>query len=512
MRCRRRVIALIEGAAMGGGVGLVAIADWAIAERSAQIGTPEVTVGLVPAQIAPFLVARIGYTQARRLASFGLRLGAEEALRIGLVHELADGRDDLLAKGAAAVNQVLRCAPEAVAETKKLVRASLREPLGPTLDAASHMFAAGAGRRSRARAFAPSSRSASRPGRRRSRSCDAVTAMRPHPRRHPGGACTRGGIQGRAIVGILRRWSRHRCRDAGDEPRHDRHSAPSWSPTAARSRAASCARPRPWAIARPRSIPTPTRTHCTCARPMSRRASGRRKRARAISTSPPSSPPPSTLGADAVHPGYGFLSENADFARACAEAGLVFIGPSPDAIAAMGNKAAAKRRMLEAGVPCVPGYQGGDQSDATLAREAERIGFPVMVKAAAGGGGRGMRLVAAKKELARRARHGARAEAESAFGSGELILEKAVVGGRHVEIQVLADTHGHVIHLGERDCSVQRRHQKVLEEAPSPAVDPGLARAHGRRRRRCRPGHRLQQRRHGRVPAGAPTGPSTSWR
>ena len=139
----------------------------------------------------------------------------------------------------------------------------------------------------------------------------------------------------------------------------------------------------------------------------------------------------------------------------------------------MGNKAQAKRRMLAAGVPCVPGYQGADQSDAVLAREAERIGFPVMVKAAAGGGGRGMRLVDAKKDLAA-ALAAARAEAESAFGSGELILEKAVVDGRHVEIQVLADAHGHVIHLGERDCSVQRRHQKVLEEAPSPAVDAEL--------------------------------------
>ena len=180
-----------------------------------------------------------------------------------------------------------------------------------------------------------------------------------------------------------------------------------------------------------------------------------------------------TLGADAVHPGYGFLSENAEFARACGEAGLVFIGPSADAIAAMGNKAQAKRRMLAAGVACVPGYQGADQSDAVLAREAERIGFPVMVKAAAGGGGRGMRLVNGKKDLAA-ALVTARAEAESAFGSGELILEKAVVGGRHVEMQVLADTCGHIVHLGERDCSVQRRHQKVLEEAPSPAVDPAL--------------------------------------
>ena len=179
------------------------------------------------------------------------------------------------------------------------------------------------------------------------------------------------------------------------------------------------------------------------------------------------------LGADAVHPGYGFLSENAAFAQACLDAGLTFIGPSPDAIAAMGNKAEAKRRMAAAGVPCVPGYQGADQSDAMLAREADRIGFPVMVKAAAGGGGRGMRLVAAKKDFAP-ALATARAEAESAFGSGELILERAVAEARHVEIQVLADTHGHIVHLGERDCSVQRRHQKVLEEAPSPAMTADL--------------------------------------
>ena len=179
------------------------------------------------------------------------------------------------------------------------------------------------------------------------------------------------------------------------------------------------------------------------------------------------------LGAEGVHPGYGFLSENAGFARACAEAGLVFVGPPADAIAAMGNKAEAKRRMARAGVPCVPGYQGSDQSDARLTDEAERIGFPVMVKAAAGGGGRGMRLVSNRGELAA-ALARARAEAESAFGSGELILEQAIAEARHVEIQVFGDAHGNVVHLGERDCSVQRRHQKAIEEAPSPAVGPEL--------------------------------------
>ena len=180
-----------------------------------------------------------------------------------------------------------------------------------------------------------------------------------------------------------------------------------------------------------------------------------------------------TSGADAVHPGYGFLSENETFATACEKAGLVFVGPPPAAIAAMGNKAAAKRRMIDAGVPCVPGYQGTDQSDAHLETEARKIGLPVMVKAAAGGGGRGMRLVERDGDLGEAIRT-ARTEAESAFGSGELILEKAVVDARHVEIQVFADAHGNVIHLGERDCSVQRRHQKVIEEAPSPAVNAGL--------------------------------------
>ena len=183
-------------------------------------------------------------------------------------------------------------------------------------------------------------------------------------------------------------------------------------------------------------------------------------------------------GADAVHPGYGFLSENEAFAAACEKANLVFIGPPPAAIAAMGNKAAAKRRMIEAGVPCVPGYLGADQSDANLETQARKIGLPVMVKAAAGGGGRGMRLVERDADLLDAIRT-ARTEAESAFGSGELILEKAVVDARHVEIQVFADSHGNVIHLGERDCSVQRRHQKVIEEAPSPAVGPDLRRRMG---------------------------------
>ncbi len=184
-------------------------------------------------------------------------------------------------------------------------------------------------------------------------------------------------------------------------------------------------------------------------------------------------------GADAVHPGYGFLSENAAFARACADAGLVFIGPSADAIHLMGNKAEAKRRMIAAGIPCVPGYEGKEQSDQAFAAAAGDIGFPIMVKAAAGGGGRGMRLVERAEQLAA-ALASARSEALNAFGSDELILERAVREPRHVEVQVFGDSRGNVIHLGERDCSVQRRHQKVVEEAPCPIMTPALREKMGR--------------------------------
>lgn len=178
-------------------------------------------------------------------------------------------------------------------------------------------------------------------------------------------------------------------------------------------------------------------------------------------------------GAGAVHPGYGFLSERADFAQAVQDAGLVFIGPDPSAIDAMGNKSAAKERMISAHVPCVPGYQGAAQDDDTLVEEAKRVGLPVMIKAASGGGGRGMRLVHDAGELLA-AVQSARSEATNAFGDGQLLIEKAVLQARHVEIQIFGDRHGNVVHLAERDCSVQRRNQKVIEEAPSSAVSESL--------------------------------------
>ena len=178
-------------------------------------------------------------------------------------------------------------------------------------------------------------------------------------------------------------------------------------------------------------------------------------------------------GADAIHPGYGFLSENADFAEAVLAARLRWIGPPPDAIRAMGDKAAARRLAASLGVPVLPGYDGEAQDDTTLVREAERIGLPVLVKPAAGGGGKGMRVVRDAAALAD-ALASARREARASFGDDRLILERFLKGPRHVEVQVLWDAHGHGVHLGERDCSIQRRHQKILEETPSPAVDARL--------------------------------------
>ncbi|HET7730201.1 MAG TPA: biotin carboxylase N-terminal domain-containing protein [Usitatibacter sp.] len=183
-------------------------------------------------------------------------------------------------------------------------------------------------------------------------------------------------------------------------------------------------------------------------------------------------------GAEAIHPGYGFLSENEDFARAVEAAGLVFIGPTPEAIEKMGLKDRAKAIMDKAGVPVVPGYHGSNQDDAFLATEAKKIGFPLLVKAVAGGGGKGMRLVTKAGELAEQLAS-ARREAKGAFGDDAVLLERFVQGPHHIEFQVFGDTHGHYVHLFERECSIQRRHQKVLEETPSPFVDDAMREAMG---------------------------------
>jgi acetyl-CoA carboxylase, biotin carboxylase subunit len=183
-------------------------------------------------------------------------------------------------------------------------------------------------------------------------------------------------------------------------------------------------------------------------------------------------------GADAIHPGYGFLSENAKFAQACADAGVKFIGPTAAAMEAMGSKTRARQAMEKAGIPLVPGTSRGVESFEQAQQVAAKIGYPVMLKAAAGGGGKGMRLVHAPEELGS-SLDAARSEAERSFGDSEVYIEKAIVNPRHIEMQVLADEHGNTVYLGERECSLQRRHQKVLEEAPSPIVDADMRRRMG---------------------------------
>ena len=178
-------------------------------------------------------------------------------------------------------------------------------------------------------------------------------------------------------------------------------------------------------------------------------------------------------GAEAIHPGYGFLSENAGFARRCAEEGIIFIGPHPEAIEAMGSKSRAKALMEESGVPVVPGYRGDDQTSETLTAEANRIGYPVLLKATAGGGGKGMRIVHSEAEVAG-AIEAAKRESLSAFGDDEMLVEKYVASGRHIEFQIFGDQHGNAIHLLERECTIQRRYQKVIEESPSPVMDEAL--------------------------------------
>jgi acetyl-CoA carboxylase biotin carboxylase subunit len=185
------------------------------------------------------------------------------------------------------------------------------------------------------------------------------------------------------------------------------------------------------------------------------------------------------IGAEAVHPGYGFLAENAAFARACEDAGLVFVGPDSRAIALLGDKMEARRTMTAAGIPVVPGGDRPLASEKEIVEEARRVGFPVMMKAAAGGGGKGMRVVRDESGLAAAAK-AARSEAGSAFGDDRIYIEKLIERPRHIEFQVLADRHGNVVHLGERECSIQRRHQKLVEESPSPALTPALREEMGR--------------------------------
>ena len=435
------VIAAVEGYAMGGGFGLACVADITIATADAQFAMTEVRIGVVPAAISPFVVKRIGLTAARRFGVSGARLNGSEACAIGVAHLHGRGR------------RRARCGRARRLQSGAQMRPR-RGRRYQTADAARCRFDshAGAARR-RGRVFC-------------------------------GGGTQRGGPRGHQIVRREAQAVLGRAGGVTDEPR-----------------------PGPRMLAQRRQIMIAfskiliaNRGEIACRIIRTAKALGYRTvgvfsdadagalHVRQADEAVRIGPPPAQdsylnidallaaaklAGADAVHPGYGFLSENAAFAQACAQAGLIFIGPPAAAIDAMGNKARAKALMKAADIPCVPGYQGPDQSNDKMMAEGRRIGFPLMVKAAAGGGGRGMRLVDSADDLAN-ALARSRSEAASAFGSDELILEHAIPDARHIEIQVFADQHGNIIHLGERDCSIQRRHQKVIEETPSPAVSTEL--------------------------------------
>ncbi len=224
----------------------------------------------------------------------------------------------------------------------------------------------------------------------------------------------------------------------------------------------------------------------------------RRRRRRAISSTDTIIAAAKAAGADCIHPGYGFLSENAAFAEACRDAGIVFVGPPPDAIRAMGLKDRAKALMEKAGVPVVPGYHGDKQDAAFLKRKAYEIGYPVLIKAVAGGGGKGMRRVDRHADFDA-ALEAAQREAQDAFGDAHVLIEKYVNAPRHIELQVFADGHGNAIHLNERDCSLQRRHQKVIEEAPAPGMSVSLRARMGAAAVAAAKAVGYSRRRHGRV-------------
>ena len=415
-------IAIVDGPAVGGGMGLAAAADIIVATQRARFALSETSLGIPPAQIAPHLVARLGERLARRLALTGARLDGREAAALGLADfHLRDRRRTRRAdRGPACLDRALR------ARRQRGGQAAL--PCLPNADVRGLYRNGGEElRRSPARA------GGARGTERLHRKARAVLGEERMSARFSSVlVANRGEIACRIIRAARAEGLRAVAvySDADADALHVRlaDAAVRIGPAAAAQSYLSIDA----LIAAAKAA-----------------------------------------GAEAVHPGYGFLAESADFAERCAAAGLVFVGPPPSAMRAMGDKSAAKALMMAAGVPCAPGYHGEDQSEARFAEESRHIGYPLMVKASAGGGGRGMRVVR-EPEALKAALHSARAEAESAFGDGRLLLERALLGARHVEIQVFGDEHGAIVHLGERDCSIQRRHQKLIEESPSPAVSPEL--------------------------------------
>ncbi len=416
------LVGRVHGAALGGGGGLASVCDVVVAADDAIFGFTEVKLGLVPSVISPYALARIGRAAARELFLTGARFGAARAKEIGLVHEVvpAAALDSAVERYVA---EFLSAGPEAV----RAAKTADPRGLGP---------AAGEGRGTDRGRAGRSPGVGGRPG--------GPAGVPPEASPRVGGAMIRRLLianRGEIAVRIIRA-----CRELGVETVAVYSAADARALHVALADAAVAIGPAPASE--------------------SYLAAGRIIDAARAS------------GADAVHPGYGFLAENAGFAAACADAGLRFVGPPPAVIGQMGSKIEARARAAAAGLPVVPGETPAAQDDAALREAARRIGFPLLVKASAGGGGKGMRTVRDARHLGE-ALAAARHEAQAAFGDQTLYLERLLERPRHVEIQVFGDGFGNVVHLFERDCSIQRRHQKIVEESPSPGIDAGLRRRMG---------------------------------
>ncbi|MEZ5988648.1 MAG: biotin carboxylase N-terminal domain-containing protein [Planctomycetota bacterium] len=442
--CRKPVVVAAHGAALGGGTGLVAAADIALCEHSTVLGFTEVRLGILPAVISPYVVEKIGIARARALFVLGSRFDGREAERIGLVFRSVPDGGLEAAYEEPPRRASRRPGPRRPARPRPWPSSCPRGRRTPTCGRPPSASPRSAAATRPARACRPSSRSAGRAGApeprarpptgarllNRGRGADNTSPMQPPFRRVL--VANRGEIACRVIRGV---------QESGGE------AVAVFSDVDAR---ALHVRRADRAVALGGSAPAESYLAIDKLLAAAR-----------------------DQGCEAVHPGYGFLSENAAFARAVEDAGMVFIGPTAEAMQALGSKQAAKQVAEAAGVPCVPGFDGRDADEARFAAEAARVGFPLLVKASAGGGGRGMRLVTRAADFPAALEAGRR-EAEQAFGDGTMLLERYLVPCRHVEVQVFGDGEGGAAALGERECSIQRRHQKVLEEAPSPVVGDAL--------------------------------------
>ena len=415
--CPKPVVVRVGGAAIGGGVGLVAAADVAVAEEGTVFAFSEVRLGISPATIAPFVLRKIGYSQARALFLTGERFDATKACEIGLVHQVADEGclDEAVQEK---IEGLLAGGPEALSATKALLREIRDAAPGEVTEITARRIAG------------------LRTGEEGQEGLAAFLEKR--ETRLEGRHVSFGKLlisnRGEIAVRIIRA-----CKELEIETVAVYSEADEGAMHVRLADEAYLLGPAP--------------------------ATGSYLNLGRISEVIEES------GTEAVHPGYGFLSENAWFARMVEEAGAIWVGPPAEAMEKVGDKIRAKELARNADVPTVSGYAGEDESEERLAEEAGEIGYPVLVKASAGGGGRGMRPVHRPEDFVE-ALQSAKREAESAFGEGSVFLEKLVENPRHVEVQVIADHHGNVVHLYERECSIQRRHQKVVEEAPSPALNP----------------------------------------